>query len=214
VTKQRKPAGANGVHARASTRRNLDRLLMKADALIAQKGYEATSMRDLSTATGQSLAGLYHYFSSKEDLLFQLQQRTFESLLAQQEKIAALPGTPEERFTRLLVGHLKFYARHTNELKACTFELESLSGELYETIEQPRRRYYKLMTSVVGDVIDGPRPNRRESRESRHATLFIFGMLNWIFMWYHPARHGRVERLGEEMRDLVLHGLRRAKRRP
>jgi AcrR family transcriptional regulator len=186
---------------------------MKAAALIAQKGYEAASMRDLSTATNQSLAGLYHYFASKEQLLFQLQHRTFESLLEQQEKIAALPGTPEERFTRLLIGHLKFYARHTNELKACTFELESLNGELYRTIEEPRRRYYQLMTSVVGDVINGPRSSRRDSRKSRHATLFIFGMLNWIFMWYHPSRHGPVERLGEEMRDLVLNGLRCARRR-
>jgi AcrR family transcriptional regulator len=211
--KERKPAAANGLHARASTRKNLDRLLMKAAALIAHKGYEATSMRDLSTAMNKSLAGLYHYFSSKEDLLFQLQYRTFASLLEQQEQIAALPGTPEVRFTRLLVGHLKFYARHTNELKACTFELESLNGDLYRTIEQPRRRYYRLMTSVVDEVVDGSRPKRRESHESRHATLFIFGMLNWIFMWYDPARHGPVERLGKEMRDLVLHGLRPAKRR-
>ncbi|MFI5309718.1 MAG: TetR/AcrR family transcriptional regulator [Gemmatimonadales bacterium] len=205
-------AAASGSHARASTRKNLDRVLMKAAALIAQKGYEATSMRDLSTATNQSLAGLYHYFTSKEDLLFQLQYRTFESLLEQQEKIAALPGTPEERFTRLLVGHLKFYARHTNELKACTFELESLNGELYRTIEEPRRRYYELMTTVVGEVVDGPRSSGKQSRTSRHATLFIFGMLNWIFMWYHPSRHGPVERIGREMRDLVLNGLRRARR--
>ena len=117
--------------ARASTRKNLDRVLMKAATLIAEKGFEATSMRDLSRAMKMSLAGLYHYFSSKEDLLFQLQFRTFWSLLAQQQKLAAERGTPEERFARLLVGHLRFYAEHTNELKACTFELESLSGSQY-----------------------------------------------------------------------------------
>ena len=207
------PATVPRRHARASTQKNLDRLLMKAAALIADKGYEATSMRDLSKAMNKSLAGLYHYFTSKEDLLFQLQYRTFRSLVEQQAKIAAMPGTPEERFTHLLIGHLKFYARHTNELKACTFELESLNGDLYRVIEEPRRRYYKLMTSVVAQVIDGSRSNGKESRASRHATLFIFGMLNWIFMWYRPARHGPVEKIGEEMRDLVLNGLRRARRR-
>jgi hypothetical protein len=40
--------------------------------------------------------------------------------------------------------------------------------------------------------------------------MYIFGMLNWIFMWYDPARHGPVEQIGEEMLDLILHGLRRA----
>jgi AcrR family transcriptional regulator len=198
--------------ARASTQKKLDELLMKAASLIARKGFEATSMRDLAKAIDASLAGLYHYFSSKEDLLFQLQYRTFGSLLEQQQAVAAEPGTPEERFARLITGHLQFYARHRNELKACTFELESLTGKPYETVEAIRRRYYRLMTSVVADVIGGPSSNGKETRKSRHATLFIFGMLNWIFMWYEPSRHGTVEQIGQEMRELVLDGLRRGKR--
>lgn len=199
---------------RASTQKKLDHLLTKAAALIAKKGFEAMTMRDLSQEIDVSLAGLYHYFSSKEDLLYQLQYRTFLRLHEEQEQLSAEPGTPEERFRRMLVGHLSFHARHTNELKACTFELESLSGEPYERVEAIRRRYYELMTGVVAAVING-RPNgTRPSRESRHKTLFIFGMLNWIFMWYDPARHGPVENIGKEMYDLVLNGLRRAPKSP
>lgn len=196
---------------RASTQQKLDRLLTKAAALIAEKGFEATTMRDLSKAIDVSLAGLYHYFASKEDLLFQLQYRTFAALNAGQEKIAADPGRPEERFRRLLIGHLRFYHRHRNALKACTFELESLNGERYRAIEVLRREYYRLMTAAVNAVTDGASHDGGESRRSRHATLFVFGMLNWIFMWYHPARHGPVERIGEEMYDLVVNGLRRAR---
>lgn len=198
--------------ARASTKKNLDRVLMKAAALIAEKGYEATSMRDLGRAMPMSLAGLYHYFSSKEDLLFQLQFRTFWSLLDQQQQIAANPGTPDERLRRLLVGHLQFYAKHANELKACTFELESLSGALYRKIEEPRRRYYELMTTVVAGVMDGSPKSEQRARASRHAALFVFGMLNWFFMWYHADRHGPVDAIGDEMCDLVLDGLRPARR--
>lgn len=193
---------------RASSQKKLDRLLMKAAALIAKTGYSAMTMRELSTALGTSLAGLYHYFASKEDLLFQLQYRTFASLLEQQEKIAEQPGTPDERLARLLTGHLQFYARHTNELKVCTFEMESLGPKPYKIVEEIRRRYYRLMASVVAQVISGPAVGKRETRQSRHASLFIFGMLNWIFMWYEPSRHGTVEQLGEEMRDLLLNGLR------
>ncbi len=193
--------------AREASHQKLDVLLMKAAALIAQKGFEATTMRDLGKAIDASLAGLYYYFSSKEDLLFQLQYRTFNALLESQQRLAAQPGTAEERFARLLTGHLEFYARHTNELKACTFELESLSGKPYETVEAIRRKYYGVMTNAVADVMDG-----QDAKKSRHATLFIFGMLNWIFMWYRPSRHGTVEQIGDEMRELVLHGLRRTKR--
>ena len=198
--------------ARKSTEKKRDELLGKAAALIARKGFEATSMRDLGKAIDSSLAGLYHYFETKEDLLFQLQFRTFASLLESQKGAAALPGTPEQRFDRLITGHLRFYSQHTNELKACTFELESLGGKPYETIEAIRREYYRLMSAAVAGVMGGPSSKGKETKKSRHATLFIFGMLNWIFMWYEPSRHGTVEQIGREMHDLVLNGLRRTKR--
>ena len=197
-----------GRRARKATLQKLDQVLASAAELIAEKGFEAMSMRDVSAAVGGSLAGLYHYFDSKEELLYELQYRTFRSLLENQEAIAAQPGTPEERFRRLLIGHLTFFAGHQSEHQACTFELKSLSGERYETVEALRRRYYRLMTSVVVELRDGDGARTAESKEARHATLFIFGMLNWVFMWYTRERYGPVEKLGEEMLDLVLNGLR------
>jgi len=193
---------------RAATRQKLDHVLATVASLIADRGYEATSMRDVSRAAGVGLAGLYHHFKSKEDLLYQLQYRTFASMLERQEEVASRPGTAEERFRRLLIGHLAFFASHRNELKACTYELESLRGDLYVTVEALRRRYYRMVSAVVAELMDGPAPDGAESRRARHATLFVFGMLNWIFMWYDPDRHGTVEKIGEEMLDLVLNGIR------
>ena len=194
--------------ARASTQKKLDRLLMKAASLIAEKGFTAMSMRDLQASLGVSLAGLYHYFSSKDDLLFQLQYRTFTALYQQQRQIADQPATPEERFRRLLTGHLQFYADHTAELKSCTFELESLRGEPFRIVERIRRDYYRLMTAAIAAVVGSPAAPSRESREIRHATLFVFGMLNWAYTWYDRSRHGSVEEISGEMWELVLNGLK------
>jgi TetR/AcrR family transcriptional regulator len=169
-------------------------------------------MRSVSRTVGVSLASLYHYFKNKEDLLYQIQFRTFASLLRTQEEAAARPGSPETRFRRLLIGHLAFFASHPNELKVCTYELESLQGEMFQTTEVLRRRYYRLMASVVSELINGGIPESSESLESPHATLFVFGMLNWVFMWYDPARHGPLEQIGEEMLALILDGLKPAKR--
>jgi len=192
---------------RAATLQKSDTVFATSAALIAEKGFGATSMRDVSQALGVSLAGLYHYFSSKEDLLFQIQFRTFAELLEQQEANAAAPGTPEERLRRLVIGHLAFFTEHPNELKVCTYELESLRGDRYEKTEAIRRRYYQLMSKAIADL-RAPGGSARESRESRHAALYVFGMLNWIFMWYDPSRYGSVEQIGQEMLDLILHGLR------
>lgn len=192
----------------AGTEQRRERLLGTVAALIAAKGYEAASMRDVSEALGVSPAGLYYHFKSKEDLLYQIQFRTFEALLKGQEAVAATPGTAEERFRRLMHGHLAFFLSHPNELKVCTYEMESLGGELFDAVENLRRRYYHLFSAVVmelmGDRIQPP----SKSDRSRHASLFVFGMLNWIFMWYDPTRHGTVEQIGDEMIDLALNGLR------
>ncbi len=77
---------------REATRQRLDHLLTATAALYAEKGYEATSMRDVSGAVGGSLAGLYHYCTGKEDLLYQLQYRTFATLLEVQTERARMAG--------------------------------------------------------------------------------------------------------------------------
>jgi AcrR family transcriptional regulator len=199
---------------RPATQQKLEQVVTKAAGLIADRGYAGVSMRSVSRAVNVSLASLYHYFKSKEDLLYQIQFRTFAALLRAQEETAARPGSPEARFRRLVIGHLAFFASHPNELKVCTYELDSLRGEMFEATEALRRRYYRLMASVVSELMNGSIPEGGESLESRHATLFVFGMLNWVFMWYDPARHGPLDQIGEEMLALILNGLKRPEARP
>jgi AcrR family transcriptional regulator len=66
--------------------RRLEHILDHATEVFCSKGYEGASMRDLSRATGMSLAGLYYYFESKERLLFLIQKHTFTTIL---EKLKA-----------------------------------------------------------------------------------------------------------------------------
>ncbi len=202
-------AGSRPRRPRARTQEKLEHLLSVAAALIARRGYEQTAIRDVGRAAGASLPGMYYYIRSKEDLLFQIQHRTFSSLLEAQEREFAVEEPSERKLRRLIVGHLTFYARHPNEMKVCTFELESVRDEAYREIEQLRRRYYRLLASVVGDLLKQAGREDPPGPASRHVTLFVFGMLNWIFMWYDPQRDGPVERLGDEMADLVLTGLSR-----
>src|SRR5689334_9987869 len=61
--------------------RRLADVLSHASRIFCEKGYEGASMRDLSRATGMSLAGLYHYFESKEELLYLIQKHTFTTII-------------------------------------------------------------------------------------------------------------------------------------
>ncbi len=199
------PVPSGGQTSRTAPK--LDRLLTVSAELMARRGFSQTSIRDVATASGLSLGGMYYYFKNKEDLLFLIQEKTFGSLLELQEKTVAAGGTTEERLRRLVKNHLAYFISHFNELKVCTFELESLQGERFENIAQLRRRYYLCMAQVVGEMTGVPADQVENDRQVRHRTLFIFGILNWVFMWYDPDKDDPAEALGEEMVAMVMNGL-------
>ena len=203
-------AGASGTppgNPRPSTEEKFERLLAAAAGLMACRGFNQTTMRDVARETGFSLAGMYYYFKSKEELLYKIQQRTFAGLLEMQEGDAEAGASAEHRLRRLIANHLAFFISHSAELKICTFELESLTGEPYEKIEELRKRYFRLTASIIGEL-KGVEGEASTDPVVRHHTLFVFGMLNWIFMWYQPERDGPAEELAGEMTAFVLHGLR------
>jgi AcrR family transcriptional regulator len=186
----------------------LEQILNVASGLMARRGYSQTSIRDVARETGFSLAGMYYYFRSKEDLLYKIQHRTFTALLEEQERTVSEGADAREKFRRLVQNHLSYYTRHFNEMKVCTFELHSLEGERYQEIEQLRRRYFRVMAEVVGEILGTEDGGNNGEDEVRHYSLFIFGMLNWIFMWFDPERDAPVEALGDKVIHLVLSGLR------
>ncbi len=184
-----------------------ERLLDAASELMARQGYDQTTIRDVARVTRFSLSGMYYYFKSKDDLLFQIQHRTFSVLLERQQAISDEDAAPREKLQRLVENHLHFYTEKTNEMKVCAFELESLEGEFYESVRRLRAEYFKILAGVVRDLLPAGMTEPHRERLVRHYTLFMFGMLNWIFTWFEPERDGPVAELGHEMIDLVLPGL-------
>ena len=189
------------------TAHKLDKLLTTSAGLMARQGFGQTSIRNVASETGFSLGGMYYYFENKEDLLFQIQQRTFGALLEIQQAALKEGGSPEECLRRLVRNHLEYFTANFNELKVCTFELESLHGKRYAAIAELRRRYYQCLAEVVAELKGLDAGDSAAAELIRHLTLFIFGMLNWIFMWFSAERDEPVANLGEEMIDLILNGL-------
>jgi AcrR family transcriptional regulator len=202
------PAGNDDDAAGAGrSEQKLERLLAAAAELMAEQGYAQTSIRNVARETGFSLAGMYYYLENKEDLLYQIQYRTFSALLAEQEQAMQESTDPAAKLQALIRNHLDYFTHHANELKVCTFELQSLQGERYREIEKLRRRYFRCLAGVVSEILGADEADAAGERLVRHDTLFIFGMLNWILMWFDPERDAPVEKLGEEMMALVMRGL-------
>ena len=177
----------------------LQQLVRTTTTIFAERGYRATSMRDLSQASGMSLAGIYHYVRSKHELLFLIQDQCFAEVHA--GAVAALEGVtdPEERVRAFIRHHLVFFTGHMDKMKVLSHEDDELEGTMRQQIRERKRAYVDLLTSLLHEVDHRP-------VNPVVAGYTLFGMMNWIYTWYNPAGAIRPEQLAGDVARLFLYG--------
>src|SRR3989449_2785304 len=121
--------------------RKLELILRTSARIFAEKSYHSTSMRDISRATGVSLAGLYHYCKSKEELLFLIQDHCFGRVLERLDQRTRGIDNPFEKLRIFIDNHLLFFAANMSEMKVLSHEAESLAGELHVQVSNKKRQY-------------------------------------------------------------------------
>lgn len=183
----------------------LAHILRSATQVIAKIGYEKASMRQVAKAAGTSLAGMYHYFDSKERMLFLIQFRTFNSLLMTvREQIHGI-ADPSQQLRVMIRTHVHYFVTNMAALKVCSHELESLSGEAFDEVLRIRREYYGVVRAIVDGVLTGRAPT---STLDRHvATMSLFGTLNWLYRWYDPKRDRSYATVANQIAEQFLHGI-------
>jgi AcrR family transcriptional regulator len=186
--------------------RRLGEILDHATEVFCRKGYEGASMRDLSRATGMSLAGLYYYFESKERLLFLIQKHAFTTILEKLKAQLENVTDPEQRIRIFILNHLQYFVSNQQGLKVLSHEDEALKNGLGSEIMGIKREYYRICLGLMEDL----RRNRGLDFNTRTAVMSLFGMINWIYTWYNPRVDGNAEALAEQMGNIVLNGIVRS----
>ncbi len=183
--------------------RRLEHILDHATEVFCLKGYEGASMRDLSRATGMSLAGLYYYFESKERLLFLIQKHTFTTILEKLKERLNQVTDPEARIRIFILNHLEYFVSNQSGLKVLSHEDESLKNGLNSEIAGIKREYYRICLGFMEDL------GREQALDfnARTAVMSLFGMINWIYTWYNPRVDGTAEALAGQMSDIFLNGI-------
>jgi AcrR family transcriptional regulator len=199
----RRPRVSPSVASATRFDRRLGQILDHATEVFCEKGYEGASMRDLSRASGMSLAGLYHYFQSKERLLFLVQKNTFTTILETLKSRLENVTDPERRIRIFILNHLEYFVSNQQGLKVLSHEDESLKNGLSSEIAAIKREYYRICLGLMEDL----RRKRRLDFNSRTAVMSLFGMINWIYTWYNPRVDGNASALAERMGDIVLNGI-------
>jgi len=182
----------------------LKEILKRSAKIFAEKGFHHTSIRDIARDTGMSLAGLYYYFRTKEELLFLIQEHCFLTLLQRWEREVSQDADVRVRIRDFAENHLGFFLHNMHEMKVMAHEDESLSGEFEEKILVLKRRYVKILMDLIGEL-QGSDSGR--VIDLRAATFSLFGMMNWIYTWYHPQRDLPLPQLIEQMLRIYFFGV-------
>lgn len=182
--------------------RRLTEILAHATDVFDEKGYEGASMRDLSRASGMSLAGLYYYFESKEKLLYLIQRHTFTTILERLKSRLDGVDDPKQRIRAFIANHLEYFLANQKAMKVLSHEDEVLKNGFGAEIAAVKRDYVRICVGLIDDF----KRAHGLAFSSRTAALSLFGMMNWIYTWYRP-RDGGAEELAREMGDIFLNGL-------
>ena len=158
-------------------------LLDVAARLFAERGYQATTLRDIAAAAGILAGSVYHHFPSKADLFAEVHREGFGALIEAVSQAVAREHEPWARLEAAFAAHLEqllsgqAIASLTN-----VAILTSDHGDLLRQIQQTRDRYEDLIRQLVADVPLPPHIDRSLLR------LALLGALNWTSVWYRPGK--------------------------
>ena len=161
-------------------------------------------MRDISRETNVSLAGLYHYCRSKEELLFLIQDNCFGRVLERLQQRLEVVEDPVTKLGIFIENHLSFFAANMSEMKVLSHEAESLRGDLYAHVSTRKDKYTKLARQILQEVQQTQEGT--EHIDLTVATYALFGMMNWIYNWYDPQGKLNVSDLASNVMKLFLNG--------
>ncbi|MGI8497196.1 MAG: TetR/AcrR family transcriptional regulator [Gemmatimonadaceae bacterium] len=189
--------------ATASRDQKLDALLADAARVFADNGFHRTSMRDLAKATGVSLAGLYYYVESKDELLYLIQSRNFDAVLQNMRERLDGVADPIERLFLFIDNHLDYFVSHLPEMKVLSHEAGALVGDYLTRVNATKREYTRSLMDLLAAVerAHGPAHANR-----RVAAYSLFGMMNWAYTWYDPLGDLGVELLSQNIGRIFLGG--------
>ncbi|MGD9917833.1 MAG: TetR/AcrR family transcriptional regulator [Paenirhodobacter sp.] len=181
-------------------------ILEHAAAVFAEQGMEKASMAQIAAHGQVSKALLYHYYPSKDALIFAIITTHLEELdaaIAAAEE-PALP--PQARLRRLVGAVLENYRGADNEHKVQLNATSALSDEEKAAILAIEKRIVKRFAVVLREI--NPELDNPERPLLTPVTMSLFGMMNWVYMWFREG--GRITRddYADVATTLILEGIK------
>lgn len=180
-------------------------ILTVARELFREKGYHATTIRDIADGAGLLSGSLYAHIRTKEDLLFEITDEIADRFLTGIRRIAQDAAlTPVEKFHAALCEHIRVVADNMDAATVFSHEWKALSDERKQRIQKKRDDYEQQWTFIIDDGVEQKVFQDKHRKFARMVTLSV---ANWLYQWYDPAGDLDAAGVAERLATVLLHGL-------
>jgi AcrR family transcriptional regulator len=175
-------------------------ILAAAAGLYARRGFQGASVADLAAACSTSKSLIYHYFPSKDDILYAAMAAHLDDLVAAADD-ATRKGGAEAKLRALTRAFMRLYVGAQDSHKVLLNELDNLPPERRAGVVAKQRRIIAAVEALVREM----RPDAGDL--NLPLTMLFFGMINWTHTWFRPDGNVAADDLADMAVDLMLGGL-------
>ncbi|WP_206301927.1 TetR/AcrR family transcriptional regulator [Streptomyces sp. AcE210] len=177
------------------------RLLIAAVEAFAERGYHATTTRDIASRAGMSPAALYIHYRTKEDLLLRISRIGHEKALEILKDAAAQEGTAAERLSEAVRSFVRWHAARHLTARVVQYELDSLGEEHRPEIVALRRESDATVREILDD---GVKAGEFDVPDLPGTTLAVLSLCIDVSRWFNSEGRRTPDEVGALYADLVL----------
>lgn len=197
-----------GVRSGVAEVRSSERVAQILDAsarIFASKGYEGTSMRDISESCGISKSLLYHHFTNKDELYTRVAETATKELYSFVEGRVAAETDPTQRIRAFMLATAEYFHRYRWAWIASTNAFWSDPKRRRQKERMMRRKRYEThLRELIRDAVEA---GQIRTVDEAMAGRLILSSLNWMHRWYDPSKSATPHDIADTFFDLIFKGL-------
>ena len=182
-----------------------EQIYSTARSLFSERGYHATTVRDIAQVLNMQGGSLYAHIKSKEDVLWELVNRAADQFLAAVEPIVASDERPAEKLREMVRAHVRVVADNLADATVFLHEWKFLGEERRHAIQDRRDRYENLYRHIIDEGVKVG--DFAQEADPKMSAMLVLSAVNWMPQWYNPSGPLSPEEVADRFSDLVLSGL-------
>ena len=190
--------------ARADSQKKRTEIIRRATKLFLQKGFDATSTNDICAYAKLTKPSLYHYFESKNHLLFSVHMRTIETVLYPFLEEVMLIKEPDKRLETMVREFTRTICSHP-ELRFLLHGTLGIRDKHHAAIRKEWKKFYLLLRDTISELQSAGKADRDVSPS--WAALLLLGMVAWITFWFDYKRRDQIDEIARLTVKMAFRGL-------